>query len=217
MGGDACLNHCSPKGFPPQRRGAAPQHFEMAAGGRHFPPLRPPRPARHSPARGRCRRRRRVGSCAPGSRRRSRLRQVPPPPRQCGPPPPAAASSGRSGGARRPRGAHGGRASAQGADTQAPPAQQSGGLAGGGEHGSDSTQGGRGHQRLRGQVPGRGCPQVLQGRGLSRPPSLAGDGCGPGSWSITAGITDECWWDVRGPAMVVYLHHWRVMLVTHRH
>lgn len=51
MGRDTCLNHCPPKGFPPQRRGAAPQHLEMAAGGRHFPLLRPPRPARPGTAR----------------------------------------------------------------------------------------------------------------------------------------------------------------------
>ena len=49
---------------------------------------------------------------------------------------------------------HGGGAAAQSVDPQAPPAQQSGGLAGGGEHGSDRAQGGRGHQRLRGQVAG---------------------------------------------------------------
>lgn len=98
-------------------------------------------------------------SCFPGS---ARLPQVPPPPQQCGPPPslpppvphPAVASSGGSGGARRP---HGGGAPAQGADSQAPPAQQSGGLAGRGEYGSDSAQGGWGHQRLRRQVPGSGC------------------------------------------------------------
>lgn len=64
-------------GFPWRRRGSASPLSEMAAGSRHFPPLRAARPARPGPARpspahparGRCRQRRAVPAApaAPGS------------------------------------------------------------------------------------------------------------------------------------------------------